>query len=190
MVGRHASDHAIEAAAGMQALWETDASAARSVLHERIKDGDAPTTLRQYMLAMLPRLAARAEATEPNLVVIVHALARAEFFRGLRIEDLARLAGHASFLAVENGPITVQSSTGRVFGLVLSGEAEMAGRTIHAGEIFGESTFWSPAAQAPVLGRQLRALVLDVPAVLALAGRLPRLAFALLEQKLETAHAA
>lgn len=184
------SRFAIEVAAGLQALWETDADEARAVLRERIQDGNAPPALRQFLLAMLERFDAQSGAAEPNLVEIVHALSGAEFFRGLRIEDLVQLAALAAFVAVEDGPVPTRTPTERVFGLVLSGQAETDGQTIRAGAILGESALWSGAPMHPVIGRQLRALIFEVPAVLNLARRSPRLARALLEQRMETAHAA
>jgi CRP-like cAMP-binding protein len=139
---------------------------------------------------MLERFVAQSGAAEPNLVEIVHALSGAEFFRGLRIEDLVQLAALAAFVAVEDGQVPTRTPTERVFGLVLSGQAETDGQTIRAGAILGESALWSGAPMHPVIGRQLRALIFEAPAVLNLARRSPRLARALLEQRMETAHAA
>jgi hypothetical protein len=139
---------------------------------------------------MLERFVAQSGAAEPNLVEIVHALAGAEFFRGLRIEDLAQLAAHASFVFVEDGPVPMRTSTEQAFGLVLSGQAETDGRTIRAGAMLGASVLWSGAPARALMGRKLRALVFEAPAVLDLARRSPRLALALLEQRLDTAHAA
>lgn len=184
------SHFAIEAAAGLQALWETDPEAARSVLRERALGGDLPPALRRFLLAMLERFVKSPHAIEPNFVEVLHALGGLGFFRGLRIEDLAQLAAIASFVSVEDGPVEMRADRGPVFGLVLSGEAEAGGQTVRAGAMLGEAAIWTRGPARTVTGRRLRALMFDVSAVLELARRSPRLALALLEQQLEAADAA
>jgi len=180
----------IEAASGLQALWETDSAAARAVLRDRIQGGEVPPLLRRFLLSMLERFVAGPGEGEPNLVEIVHALSGTDFFHSLRIEDLAQLAALATFVAVEDGPIPAQMPPGPFFALVLSGTAEIDGRTVRAGAMLGESALWSNGPEPHISGRGLRALRFDVPVVLGLARRSPRLAVALFEQRWEPAHAA
>jgi ATP/ADP translocase/HEAT repeat protein len=180
----------IEAAAGLQMLWELDPGAMRAVLRERIRQADVPPELHPFVLAMLERLIARPGTPEPNLVEIVHALAGAAFFEGLRIEDLVQLAAHTTFVTVHDGTIPADVPSGPALALVLSGEAEVDGRTIRAGAMLGESALWSGGTGRPFNARRLEALMFDPTAVLELALRSPRLALALLKQKLESAHAA
>ncbi len=180
----------IEAAAGLRALWETDPEAMRGLLAERLRTADVPPGFRPFVLTLLERFRARPGPPEPDLVEIVDALAAAPFFDGLRVEDLVPVAALASYVRAEAGPLPAEAGRGAQFGLVLAGAAEIGGRTIPPGGTFGESALWAAPAAGAVTGRGLQALRFDPAAVLALARRSPRLALALLRQKLEATHAA
>jgi len=184
-----ASRFVIEAAAGLQMLLEKSPAAARAGIRERIGDPDLPPALRAYLLALLEQVITGAAPAEPNLVAKVHALGRAAFCRGLRIEELVLLAAAARAVAVADGPVALTDGGVARFGLVLSGAAAVDGTTVPPGGLFAEAALWRPVRPA-VTGRSLRALLFDVPTVLDLAGCSPRLALALLDWKLEQRRAA
>ena len=185
-----ASRFVIEAAAGLQILLERSPPAARAAMRERIRDPELPPALRAYLLALLEQLITGAPPTEPNLVEKVHALGRAAFCRGLRIEELVLLAATAQAVAVADGPVAPPGGGAARFGLVLAGEAVVGGVTARPGDLFNEASLWRSGPGPAATGRGLRALLFEVPLVLELAGCVPRLALALLDWKLERRHAA
>jgi hypothetical protein len=184
-----ASRFLIEAAAGLQAVWESNPGRIRGAINERIRNSPQQG-LRGVVLSLLVRQAGGTGSDGPTLVEKVHALAGTALFAGLRIHELTLLGERARFVS----PVGSEAQADGCW-IVLSGEVDVraakATRTVGPGETWGESSLWQRSGEHSVVaGRNLRALFLAFNEVQELARRAPRVAIALLRQKWEVGRAA